>query len=103
MTTPTIMIWTVLATLGFSEALIAQQAGAPQSSRDSVPQDSIRNCVRSCTGGETMPAMVYFPRIDAGEVPQSQHQSSEYPTGAGGLGQVGMHGSVAYTLVVTAT
>ena len=104
MTSPAIMIGTVLAMLYCTAAPVAaQQVDAPKSPGDSVHRDSIRNCVRSCAGGESMPALVYFPRIDAGDVPESQHQSSENPTGAGGLGQVGMHGSVAYTLVVTAT
>ena len=104
MTSPAIMIATALAMLYCSAAPVAaQQVDAPKSPGDSVRRDSIRNCVRSCAGGESMPALVYFPRIDAGDVPESQHQSAENPTGAGGLGQVGMHGSVAYTLVVTAT
>ena len=103
MTSPAIMIGTALAMLYCSAAPVAaQQVDAPKSPGDSVRRDSIRNCVRSCAGGESMPALVYFPRIDAGDVPESQHQSSHHPTGTGELGQVGMHGSVAYTLVVTA-
>ena len=97
MTSRAVVIMTALAVLGCGGASVAAQQV------DSVRQDSIRVCVRKCTGGETMPALTYFPRIDAGDVPESQHQSSENPTGAGGLGQVGMHGSVAYTLVVTTT
>src|SRR5207247_9080170 len=102
MTSPAIMIGAGLAMRYYSAAPVAaQQVDAPKSPGDSVRRDSIRNCVRSCAGGESMPALVYFPRIDAGDVPESQHQSSENPTGAGGLGQVGMHGAVAYRLVDT--
>jgi len=96
MTSRAVVIVTALATLCGAASVAAQQV-------DSVRKDSVRVCVRRCAGGETMPALVYFPRIDAGDVPESQHQSSENPTGAGGLGQVGMHGSVALTLVVTTT
>jgi hypothetical protein len=62
--------------------------------------DSIRDCVRACAGGETMPVLTSFPRIDIADVPQSSAPSSEHPYGTGNLGQTGMHGTVVYSVVI---
>jgi hypothetical protein len=84
-----------------SIAVAVCSAAVPaEAQQATAAQDSIRNCVRTCAGGETMPVLLSFPRIDAGEVPASTHQSSENPAGTGGLGQVGMHGAVLYTVVI---
>jgi hypothetical protein len=71
------------------------QPGRPDSVRD-----SIRDCVRKCAGGETMPVLTSFPRIDIGDVPQSSTPTMDRPQGTGNLGQIGMHGTVIYSVVV---
>jgi hypothetical protein len=73
---------------------------ASQPARPDSGRDSIRDCVRKCAGGETMPELTSFPRIDIGDVPQSSTPTMDRPQGTGNLGQIGMHGTVVYTVVV---
>jgi len=88
-----------LALLPILPALLAGPLAAQAAHADSA-RDSIRECVLRCLGGEQMPVLTSFPRIDIADIPASSTPSSEHPQGTGNLGQIGMHGSVVYTVVV---
>jgi TonB family protein len=78
---------------------LAERARLPTAA-PAAPTDSVRECVRRCLGGETMPVLTYFPHIDPGEAPAVEPPSGQNPSGAG-LGQIGMHGEVVFLFVVT--